>query len=127
MNLPPEAETPPMKEGNPFDSMPMEGYSFRMTWRIYAVIACILLSPAMMVGLFMLTQTHAPHLVPHINTYPVYLLLNLPGAAALLFLPVKSAFKFIAAAAYWLILSPAVIMGTLFATLTLMCLFFGPC
>lgn len=127
MNSPPEAENPPVKGGNPFDSMPVTEYSLRMTRRIYAVIACMLLSPAIMTVFFMLARTHAPDLAPRINTYPVYLILNLPGAAALLFLPVKRTFKFIAATAYWLILSPAVIVGTGLATLTLMCLFFGPC
>ncbi len=48
-----------------------------------------------------------PQLVPK-NGYFLALLLNLPSSVAILFLPTKSARKYITALAYWLVMSPIV-------------------
>ncbi len=114
------------KEGteNPFDAPALNIPPYKgIHPHVHAVIAALLLLPAVMV--FALTPTM--DMMPQNLQGSVYiksLILNLPSSIAILFLPIKSPYKCIAAIAYWLILSPAV-LGSIFAVTVFISFAFG--
>lgn len=114
------------KEGteNPFDAPALNIPTYKgIHPHVYAVIVAVFLLPAAMI--FALTS--AMDMMPQNLQNSVYLkslVLNLPSSIAILFLPTKSPYKYIAAIAYWLILSPAV-LGAVFAITVFLSFAFG--
>ena len=115
-----QGNTARKEEGdNPFEVNPMNAPPpIRINPRIYTVIASVLLLPFVLIcAVTLIMFEDFFQLLPK-SIYLRSLILNLPSAVAILFLPTKSIYKYIAVTAYWLILSPAVLMAVTIAAVT---------
>lgn len=86
----------------------------RALTRVNVVIAVMLLSPFFVLALLNWSKEMLPALFQD-SIYIRSLVMNLPGSVAILFLPAKRLYNYIAATGYWLIVSPLVFAMTFMA------------